>query len=442
MSTLKVDKLYAGDRSTDSDENVLLNDDGTTNVKGNTTIAGTCTATTFSGSGASLTNIPAANLTGTLPAISGASLTNLPASGINRNLLANGAMQVAQRSVGPRDFGGGKMTVDRFHSNAGWTDELPQGSQHALTSSDTGPWEKGFRYSLHGQNGNQTGGEAANRYVSFVYDVEASVMATSGWDYTDSSSKVVLSFWVKSSVAQTFYGNLKTTSGTVKSFPFSTGSLSANTWTKVTKVIPGHADLTFANDATNGFEMYWWMYAGSNKTDASVSLDAWMTNDEAKQTPVSTATWFTTNDSTFELTGVKLEVADAATEYDHKNFTEDLWECRRYCQAFKGDSSDFLFGPGYEGGGGSFYMPVMLNPPMRGSPSMQIHSGSWKEVGDGGSSATAYTGAMTAYDPQPGPIFTSVLFWKDTDYPNGDDGNTVWMRSDATGTVMSFEAEI
>ena len=42
------------------------------------TVTGTLVATTFSGSGASLTSLPAANLTGTLPAISGANLTNLP----------------------------------------------------------------------------------------------------------------------------------------------------------------------------------------------------------------------------------------------------------------------------------------------------------------------------------------------------------------------------
>ena len=41
-------------------------------------VTGTLTATTFSGSGASLTNLPAGNLTGALPAISGANLTNLP----------------------------------------------------------------------------------------------------------------------------------------------------------------------------------------------------------------------------------------------------------------------------------------------------------------------------------------------------------------------------
>ena len=41
--------------------------------------SGIVTATSFSGSGANLTSLPAANLTGTLPAISGANLTNLPA---------------------------------------------------------------------------------------------------------------------------------------------------------------------------------------------------------------------------------------------------------------------------------------------------------------------------------------------------------------------------
>ena len=40
-------------------------------------VTGVTTATSFSGSGASLTSLPAANLTGTLPAISGANLTGI-----------------------------------------------------------------------------------------------------------------------------------------------------------------------------------------------------------------------------------------------------------------------------------------------------------------------------------------------------------------------------
>ena len=59
----------------------------TTNVDG-IVVSGIITGTTFSGSGASLTSIPAANVTGTLPAISGANLTNLPAANITGTLPA------------------------------------------------------------------------------------------------------------------------------------------------------------------------------------------------------------------------------------------------------------------------------------------------------------------------------------------------------------------
>ena len=71
-----------------SAENLTLNADGANNdIKfqsngvevGSLTEAGVLTATSFAGSGASLTALPAANLTGTLPAIDGAALTNLPA---------------------------------------------------------------------------------------------------------------------------------------------------------------------------------------------------------------------------------------------------------------------------------------------------------------------------------------------------------------------------
>ena len=61
--------------------------DGSPTVQKGLVVTGVCTATTFvgnltgnpTGSGANLTNLPAGNLTGTLPAISGANLTSLPA---------------------------------------------------------------------------------------------------------------------------------------------------------------------------------------------------------------------------------------------------------------------------------------------------------------------------------------------------------------------------
>jgi len=49
-------------------------------VTGDITVSGTCTATTFSGSGASLTNLPSSALTGALPAIDGSNLTGISAA--------------------------------------------------------------------------------------------------------------------------------------------------------------------------------------------------------------------------------------------------------------------------------------------------------------------------------------------------------------------------
>ena len=53
--------------------------DGAPNAPNGMTVTGVCTATTFSGSGASLTSLQSALLTGALPAISGANLTNISA---------------------------------------------------------------------------------------------------------------------------------------------------------------------------------------------------------------------------------------------------------------------------------------------------------------------------------------------------------------------------
>ena len=72
MSILSVDNISPIGSGT----SVTVNSAATL-VLTNANSTGVITATTFSGSGASLTNLPAGNLTGALPAISGASLTGI-----------------------------------------------------------------------------------------------------------------------------------------------------------------------------------------------------------------------------------------------------------------------------------------------------------------------------------------------------------------------------
>ena len=363
---------------------------------------GIVTATTFSGSGASLTNLPAANVTGTLPAISGANLTNLPAanltgalpaiSGANltgiaatdnvrtgildvagiatfrndvnigaavtisesgieasgigitvaningaqlggrRNIIINGAMEVAQR--GTTETGSaanGYSTVDRIQLQQGGTDDYPETAQGDVASGTT-PYTEGFRKTFKVTNGNQSSGGQAGDELAVRYSIEAQDVATSGWNYKSASSFITLSFWVKSSVAQNFYGYLLSLDGTMQRYAFETGSLSADTWTKVTKTIPGNSNITIDNNTSEGLRIEWRLYAGTDYTDSGVSLNTWAAFAGGTRTPDSTSTWYTTNDATFELTGLQLEVGSQATPFEHRTRAQNYIECCRYYQ--------------------------------------------------------------------------------------------------------------
>tara|TARA_R100001377_G_scaffold50908_1_gene29723 strand:+ start:39 stop:1298 length:1260 start_codon:yes stop_codon:yes gene_type:complete len=254
-------------------------------------------------------------------------LTTRVNAGGRKNIIINGDMQVAQR--GTSSTATGRKTVDRFLLSAAGQDEAVTQSQHALTSGDTEVWAKGFRNSYHFTNGNQTSGAgAADRVVIHQY-IESQDIANSGWNYNSSSSYITLSFWVKSSVAQNFYGRLHSQDGTGQGYAFETGSLTANTWTKITKAIPGHSNLTFDNDINLGLTLEILMFRGTDKT-GSMSLDSWDAFVSGTRVPDMTTTWYTTNDATFEITGVQLELGSVATDFEHRSYGEELALCQRY----------------------------------------------------------------------------------------------------------------
>ena len=321
-----------------SGANITLDSSKNVTFGGNVTVTGT---------------LPADKLTGALPAISGASLTNLPASGKGTNLMVNGQMQVAQR--GTSSTTGNDYVVDRWMVQWASVDEALTMSQ-ADVVADTPAWNAGFRKCAKLQNGNQTSDAQAASTALMAYNFEAQDLAQSGWDYTSASSYVTLSFWVKSSVAQDFPFYWRSRDGTNRMYSMMTGSLSADTWTKVTKTIPGDStgNLTINNDTGRGMQFLIAPFYGTDGTVSSGStLNAWKNWTSTSRWNNITVTWFETNDATFEVTGVKVEVGSSATDYDFKTYGEDLLECQRYYQrlghqmiwAGRGNgSSSFVFG--------------------------------------------------------------------------------------------------
>ena len=250
----------------------------------------------------------------------------LPTAGplSNRNLIINGAMQVAQRGTSSTTSGYG--SVDRFFVQ--WNDGTLTHTQTAITSGS--PYEEGFRNVLRLTNTSAT--TAAGSIKNCFQYIEAQNLASSGWNYASSSSYVTLSFWVRSSVAQEFYGYLRTFDGTEQGYSFSLGSLSAGTWTKVTKVIPGNSNITIDNDNGTGLQLNIAPFWGTDFTDSGNTLDAWGAFASGSRTPDYTNTWASTANATFDITGVQLEVGNTSTPFQHRSYADELRRCQRYYQ--------------------------------------------------------------------------------------------------------------
>ena len=406
------------------DVNLFRADGTAADVTVNNITSGIITGTHY-GSGANLTSLPAGQLTGTvadarlstvsssklsgaLPALDGSALTGVGASfgnssvntsGIitatafvptaqgslsHRNLIYNGAMMVAQR--GTSSTSSGYHTVDRFNVQFGGTDEAMTVEQ-ANVASGTTPYTLGFLKCLKVTNGNQTSGAGAGDWLEIYQYLEDQDICNSGWNFKSATSYLTISFWVKSSVSQKFAGFFYTnTAGAGNSYTYSYqidngsgGNLSADTWTKITHTIPGNSNLTFNNDNTKGLAVGIFPFDGTDYTTSGHTEETWQQWSSSNKLKDMDSTWWTTNDATFELTGLQLEVGLVATPFEHRSFGEELERCRRYYQVILDRSTDSgddsgLGGTPYTGASGGVYVPVRFNPPMRTKPTAESSS--------------------------------------------------------------------
>jgi hypothetical protein len=345
----------------------------------------------------------------------------------NRNLIINGAMQVAQR--GTSSTSDGYTTVDRFQVNDSGVDEACTRAQTDVASGTT-PYTLGFRKTLKITNGNQTSGAGTSDQIYMSYKMEAQDIANSGWNYLSSSSNITLSFWVKSSVAQNFYGYLLTKDGSSYLYPFETGSLTADTWTKVTKTISGNSNLTFNNDTGTGLEIVFAQFFGTDKT-GSVSLNAWGAYNTNVRVPDMTSTWYTTNDATFEITGVQLEVGSVATDFEHRSFGQELALCQRYFERIDVDDGDIFF-LGVNQFGSSGRIPLYFKVTKRAIPTVTIDNATFNYYavqGSGSNGSASFT--VNSYSTDTMGISSS-----------GAGANTSWWTAKNADGYVDASAEL
>jgi hypothetical protein len=254
----------------------------------------------------------------------------------NRNLIINGAMQVAQRGTSFVVPPNGTYTLDRFKPY--FTTTHDQLSPTVTQSSDA---PDGFSNSLMWTTTTAETTVDANELAYVWHMIEAQNCQQLAYG-TSSAKAVTLSFWVKSSIAGTYAvsiyaGDASKVTGTTYSV------VSANTWEYKTLTFSGNSADVINNDNGEGLRINWVLGAGSGYTSSDNT--SWVSYSDAVWAYGHAANALvTTSGATWQITGVQLEVGDTATPFEHRSYGDELARCKRYFEhAGASSNTDYTF---------------------------------------------------------------------------------------------------
>ena len=248
----------------------------------------------------------------------------------NRNLIINGAMQVAQRGTQTNQTTA-YTACDRFQFAV-------VGAAVITSSQDTTvPSGQGFSNSLKLDVTTADSSLAASDFAFLRHKIEAQNLQHLNYG-TSSAKSLTLSFWVRSSKTGTHIAELRHDDATYFNSQAYTIS-SADVWQKVTLTYDGYVTTAINNDNGAGINVNWWLAAGSDYSGGTLSSNTWQ-NTSANRA-VGQVNVMDSTSNTFYITGVQLEVGEQDTPFEHRSFGDELARCQRYCyaQARYGDGS-------------------------------------------------------------------------------------------------------
>jgi len=338
----------------------------------------------FQGKGITSVNHPpqspitatSATLTGNITTSGNATLTgNITTSGtlntpsINggqiggrRNIIINGAMKIKQRgsatfnhaATGTANLYG----LDRFQFQSTGLDQL----EGTIAQAADAP--VGFANSLKWTTTEPESAIAAAETFDCCQKIEAQDLQQLAFG-TSSAKNLTLRFYVKSSVAGTYGINVFKADSTARQLTSTYTISSANTWEEKTINIPADTNSggTIADDVGEGLRITWHLGTGSNFTSANNAL-TWANYADAgwafghAQNNVAL-----TDNATWQLTGVQLEVGSQATSFENRSFGEELGLCQRYFQSV-------MTGANNVNSAASIGMNPQFFQPMRATPAV------------------------------------------------------------------------
>ena len=241
----------------------------------------------------------------------------------NRNIVINGAMQVAQRGTSVAStVGDTYLTVDRFVFNNG-----SGATAGRFTSKQTADGPSGFANCLEVDVTTADTSIAAGEHMLIGYRFEGQDLQQLKKGTSD-AEQFTVSFYVKGNANATYMCEFFDRDNTrLIQNQFSVTS----SWSRV--VISFAADTTgaFDDDTAQSMDMAIWLHAGSTFTSGTYTANTWAGQVNANRA-VGINSIYTSTDNYFRMTGLQLEVGPVATPFEHRSYGQELALCQRYFQ--------------------------------------------------------------------------------------------------------------
>ena len=285
-----------------------------------------------------------------------------------RNLIINGAMQVAQRGTSFSSLSASAYTCDR------WQLQVAGAGRGTVTQESSGG-PAGFKDNFLRVTVATADSSVASSDMQVLKQVIEGHVAAFTDAGTSDAQPLTLSFYVRSSVTGTFSATLYTNfnSPNAVSYPAEYTISSANTWEQKTITYP--AFTTSSTLATSGYttgEFYQVRFALMAGSDKTGTANQWNSANDFAST--NQTNLFATSSATWDITGVQLELGENASDFEHRSFGEELALCQRYFWRSSGTHSYSLHcvGQGFDSDTGDCIMPFPV--PMRAIPTPTFKS--------------------------------------------------------------------
>ncbi len=300
----------------------------------------------------------------------------------NRNLIINGAMQVAQRGTSASS-----LTTTGYRTADRWQFQITTQGTWTMSVENDAPTGSGFRKSTKVLCTTADASPAAGDVVLLSQTIEGQNLQRIKKG-TAAAEQLTVSFWVKSNVTGTYIFEIYDADNTraiSKSYTISASGV----WEYKTITIPADTTGAFDNDNDASVFIQWFLGAGSNLTSGTLNSSSWTSPTTANRVVGQTNLASATNNY-WQITGVQLEVGDTATPFEFKNVTQELQECYRYYYKHLGVNIH----------AGSYSSGVWIGNaqnivPMRVAPTVTITSGNGT-VGLAGIHSWYFTGAAAS----------------------------------------------